>query len=509
MAGDAASDAAPSSGRVGLALWALVFVLAAITTGRGATLGDAEQACAAAASLLSRGDFSIPEAIQRRDITVGPDGERYSKFPLAYVLGCLPAEPARAIGRSLDEPDAPELEHLLVGLGPAAVSATLALGFFLLLLHFGASRRAAALGAVGLIFTTPFWAFSRIYYAETMQAAAAVWCVLVLLRATEAPTRGRLLAVGALLGLLVHTKTTWFLLPFGAAAYFVGARRSWRRLGELALWAGLGAAPLLIAWLWFNDLRYGSPLSVGYGEGQDAAIGFGTPLWSGLYGLLFSTGKSVFLYAPLLLAAPFGVAQMARSARRELWLLVYVVGFTFYLTATWWAWHGEWSWGPRLVLPVIPLSLVPLVWVARAARGRAAIAALAVVGLGVNVLGVAIHHDDYLVAVGDAGRQGMRLGPGTMVRDDFVVPHFVPEMSPIVGHYWLLRASLSGAAPREDYPWKSLGIPGWRNLDETPPELNVWWRGSTRAWTVLLLALAAAGLLSAWLARASRPGRVA
>ena len=71
-------------------------------------------------------------------------------------------------------------------------------------------------------------------------------------------------------------------------------------------------SPILVAILLvgaYNAVRFGSPAETGYGETAQA---FTTPLYIGLYGLLLSPGKSVFLYAPILLAAIFGWFPLRR-----------------------------------------------------------------------------------------------------------------------------------------------------------------------------------------------------
>ena len=77
-----------------------------------------------------------------------------------------------------------------------------------------------------------------------------------------------------------------------------------------------------------------------------------------VYGLLLSPGKSVFLYSPVLLV---GVAGWPSFYRRHgplaiglvsLWVLLL---FSLRISV----WTGGLTWGPRFLLPLIPLSLLP------------------------------------------------------------------------------------------------------------------------------------------------------
>jgi SAM-dependent methyltransferase len=58
---------------------------------------------------------------------------------------------------------------------------------------------------------------------------------------------------------------------------------------------------------------------------------------------------------------------------------------TFAVTATWFAWHGGWSWGPRLLLPgLIPALAAIAPWLSNPARMRGA-AALLILGFVVSL----------------------------------------------------------------------------------------------------------------------------
>jgi hypothetical protein len=143
---------------------------------------------------------------------------------------------------------------------------------------------------------------------------------------------------------------------------------------------------LALGWTFFYDsLRYGSPFRVGYSGAYDAR-GFSTPLRHGVALLLFSPGKSFFVYSPILIAA---IPGMVLLVRRRLPLAV-VIGVMFALRvafyARWWTPEGGNSWGPRFLLPLCAVLAIPVgeaIDHVHDLHGRARRAAL--VGFGVLV----------------------------------------------------------------------------------------------------------------------------
>lgn len=94
-----------------------------------------------------------------------------------------------------------------------------------------------------------------------------------------------------------------------------------------------------------------------------------TVFFEGLYGQLLSPGRSIFLYSPLLLliiffwhkvkkiVLPEAVVLLVLSAVYILfYAMQYSIGSSDQGIAPYW--HGESSWGPRYLLPLIPFGLL-------------------------------------------------------------------------------------------------------------------------------------------------------
>jgi hypothetical protein len=227
-------------------------------------------------------------------------------------------------------------------------------------------------------------------------------------------------------------------------------------------------------------------------------------LLQGLDGLLLSTGKSLFLYSPLLLLAPPSLLWLWRTRRADAQLVLAVGAAVLLAAAQLDDWHGDPTWGPRRVLPLVPLLLeaVALAWRTRAAdrsrrRATLALALLTVVGIGVQTVGVAIAPATYFGVVTEVR---VATGAPSWFAEEPTECHFIPQFSPIVGHAWLLGHKLRGDRHFEiDPPYKLLLA--------NPPKLDIWPRlsldwfalGWPLAWALSwlgLLALVAAG--AAW-----------
>jgi hypothetical protein len=175
-----------------------------------------------------------------------------------------------------------------------------------------------------------------------------------------------------------------------------------------------------------NHARFGNYLAF---EPTATAKGFTTPLWLGLYGNLFSVGRSIFLYSPPAILAAFAFSRFHRARRAEAILFAAIAAIYLLVYSMYGYWEGGWAWGPRFLVPVLPFLVIPLGYLVTSKRWAVVVAALAVLGVGVQILGVAVN---YSYVYWDWSQ--MNLLPKTAFL-------WVPEISAIPTH---LRDLLSG-----------------------------------------------------------------
>jgi hypothetical protein len=117
----------------------------------------------------------------------------------------------------------------------------------------------------------------------------------------------------------------------------------------------------LLALLAVNWWRYGKATNFGYAFGK--ATNQSYPILRGLAGQWLSSGKSVFLYAPIVIVVVLGLWWAVRRAPMELCLLGSIVLANTLFFARVQFWSGDWAWGPRymqIVLPCLAAMAAPL-----------------------------------------------------------------------------------------------------------------------------------------------------
>ncbi len=119
-----------------------------------------------------------------------------------------------------------------------------------------------------------------------------------------------------------------------------------------------GAAIAGSIFLWYNWARSGNPFQTGY----DLSI-FSPDLLLGLYKLLFSPLRGLFIYSPILILSIPGWFKLKKRRPAEAWLVAGLVGATLLLFSAWTSGEGL-SWGSRFLLPIVPflsIALAPMI----------------------------------------------------------------------------------------------------------------------------------------------------
>jgi hypothetical protein len=121
-------------------------------------------------------------------------------------------------------------------------------------------------------------------------------------------------------------------------------------------------APFFMANAFYNYMRFETFFSSGYsglaGTAKLFAIEY---IPRGIIGALFSPGRSIFLFSPLLFLFPLYVIKFKRRTDRRAFILFLTTTVIYFLFYCYYVFGGDWCFGPRYYLPIMPFLVMPLV----------------------------------------------------------------------------------------------------------------------------------------------------
>ena len=259
--------------------------------------------------------------------------------------------------------------------------------------------------ALAIAFGTPIFAYSAWLFSEpliTLLVVAAAYACFGI-PATEEISARRGFWAGLFLGYAVMVRpSVIILIPIFVLAILVARGRNGLRAAlDLVLMVCLGTALSLA----YNTAVFGSPFEFGYPAVAEGGKQLNTghiPFLHGLRAFLFSPGKSIFIFAPMVLLS---IAAMPRLWRRNRGLAVLACGapVAYLLFFSRYAhFEGGFCYGPRYFLPVLTLLAVAVGIYFHEVPKRWRVFGYAVVlaGFAVQVLGISINFTEAALAGG-------------------------------------------------------------------------------------------------------------
>lgn len=238
------------------------------------------------------------------------------------------------------------------------VTALTAMILFLLGRELGYSpRRSTALALVyGL--ATLAWPYSRTFLREPLTGCLLTFALLGYFKWRHTQATRWLVAMLVALAAMIPVKyvsaavVLFFLLP--VAVTWLRAHPRYK--GWIIALSVLGLALIIVAGALIAQARYGNTFSLVSYLGEFTLTGVATTL----YGMLFSPGKGLIFYTPVVIAAGWGLARWPQSRRVMVWFCAGVPLIMIVAYGNNDMWYGGQIWGPRFLVPVLPLMMVPL-----------------------------------------------------------------------------------------------------------------------------------------------------
>ena len=424
----------------------------------GGTLatGDAVAMFEAAKSLIDHGTLEVP-ASQSSELWRGTDGRYYTPFGIAQSLYDVPFIVAgrRAsswLGVDLGDSDAlPKAFVAVASTIPAAVAAAFG---FLLSWRLSGAARASVMAAFALAFGTLLWPYAKFGFNAALTTAALTAGIYAM--GVGALDRHRPLAVagGLGMGIALLTRHEMAIAAAVALVWVAWATRRGRRQLDIVIGAALPIFAAIALWMTLNVMRYGHPLR----SGHEPAFSL-----DGVRAYVLSPSGALLLYAPPAIAG-LGLVALARAGNRLAGLLL---GASVAMTAFYASledWLGTRSYGPRYLVPLLPLLVAPLaVWIrhTRTALGRGAVGLVVAAGIAVQIPAVAI----------DFSRAGIAAGqpPQAERRDDW-------RWAPLAVNARMLPAAATATFAALSSNTRSPGAAGESAglIDRVPFGLDLW-----------------------------------
>lgn len=281
--------------------------------------------------------------------------------------------------------------------GPLLGAALVPLEFFAFL-GLGLPRRRALGWALVSGFATLLWPGSTTVL-DQIQHAFFAFLALVLADRSRRTGQAFQAALGGLAaGVLVNYQEPYLLMIPGLAMATWGeaaspAERERRRTRLLLFLAAAGVGIAL--WMNYNALRFGAPFDSGkFGPPSAHPPALGNPI-VGLAGLLLSPGKSVFLYSPPLILAVLGWRRFAARERGLARAVLVATVPQFLVVSSLTFFHGDWCWGPRYLIPLLPLWGLAMPFAGEGPLRRRLKPILIGCGVAVQLLGLSLVHERF------------------------------------------------------------------------------------------------------------------
>jgi hypothetical protein len=325
---------------------------------------------ATAESMVRRGALDV-EQIRWMDLqqgTYGLDGLLYSRKGVGVPLGLLPLTALGLLVPWFGPVGASLLFNAII----TALTAVLLLTY---LETLGFPRRTGLVVALTYGLATLAWPYAKSLFSDPFSGfllLLAAWALLKMKHTLAANPRPgpAALSYAALAGLALgwNVATRYaeaiFLPVFGLLLLYYLMTNDELRLtitpsplktqnSKLIIAILAFAAPILLTGLSlmaFNLSRYGDPLNTGYLPSETFSA-----FWpEGIFGQLFSPGRGLLLYSPVLALSLWGFFPFLRRRPAEALLGLSIIAMHLLLYGKWFMWHGGYAWGPRFIIPTLP-----------------------------------------------------------------------------------------------------------------------------------------------------------
>lgn len=212
------------------------------------------------------------------------------------------------------------------------------------------------------MYATYLWFYQRAQSSEIFQVLFFALGFWFLIESTSNRAPRTLWLVWLFWGALIFTRLVFVILipAIWITTAFAG-RRSKNPSPLRTELARLIVPPVLIFLLLacINWIKFGSPFLTGYHQWHADQHRVTLNWEDGVYGFLFSTRWSIFLYFPVLIFALPAIRRFAAEYPIDSVALFSAFLISLFIIGSIPTWRGEWTYGPRYMIFCLPILALP------------------------------------------------------------------------------------------------------------------------------------------------------
>ena len=308
---------------------------------------------------IDNGEFGLPKDVGEDlhgNIAVNRDGKRYMVYNPGQSVFFIPIYYFSELVSNNQPGKSYYLAAFIISFINYIIHALSALLVYMITKSIGASDRRAMFVALVFLLTSYSFSFAQSTYEHHFEMFFILTSYFLVL---EKKVKQRYIFAGLLLSIGLFFRTTTVLVIPGILILI--------ETNKNRLFFLLGVIPGSIFILIYNYYRFHNPLESGYSLAWLLAHGNNYSFWSirrapnNIVGLIFSYGKGLLIFSPtiifsLLFARTFWETHKRIAISMLVTVVIYILLFSLNF-----AWHGSiWSFGPRYILPIVPLLYIPL-----------------------------------------------------------------------------------------------------------------------------------------------------
>lgn len=255
-------------------------------------------------------------------------------------------------------------------------------------------ERKGFLFAIIYFFGTLIFPYSTMLFSHGATAGLISVAVYLGLKFNERPRRGLAFVFGGALGLAVLCEA-----PLAIVAAILMAAFLWRgRAQRTVALAIAGSAAFAFLLLFHNWLSFGSPFVMGYIHLESSSyftpgmsqgfFGLVAPDWRVVFNLLLSSYRGLFVFTPVLLFPTLVLIFPGKDLGARLpFVFIFAVAAHLLLISSYHFWQGGVAFGPRHLVPIIPLLALGFAGLHRAVNRWWVLIPFAILSFAINFVG--------------------------------------------------------------------------------------------------------------------------